>query len=88
MSISSIARSLNLSLSTISREIQHNLNRRGYKAVDANNRASQVTKRLKECLLEWNSQLRNRVLEKIELKWSPEQISGWLRSMLPRKNMM
>lgn len=47
-----------------------------------------MAKRPKECLLERNSQLRNLVLEKLELKWSPEQISGWLRRTFPRQNMM
>ena len=88
MSIHAIARTLNRSPSTISREIQRNRGRCGYKAVDANNRANRMAKRPKECLLERNSQLRNLVLEKLELKWSPEQISGWLRRTFPRQNMM
>lgn len=88
MSIRAIARSLNRSPSTISREVQRNRGRCGYKAVDANNRANRMAKRPKECLLERNSQLRNLVLEKLELKWSPEQISGWLRRTFPRQNMM
>jgi hypothetical protein len=72
MSIRAIARSP----STISREIQRNRGRRYYKAVDANNRANSMAKRPKECLLERNSQLRNLVLEKLELKWSPEQATS------------
>lgn len=88
MSIRAIARSLNRSPSTISREVQRNRGRRGYKAVDANNRANRMAKRPKVCLLERNLQLRNLVLEKLELKWSPEQISGWLRRTHPRQNMM
>ena len=88
MSIRAIARSLNRSPSTISREVQRNRGRRGYKAVDANNRANRMAKRPKVCLLERNLQLRNLVLEKLELKWSPEQISGWLRRTYPRPNMM
>ncbi|HDX8381082.1 TPA: IS30 family transposase [Aeromonas salmonicida] len=88
MSIRAIARSLNRSPSTISREVQRNRGRRGYKAVDANNRANRMAKRPKLCLLERNLQLRNLVLEKLELKWSPEQISGWLRRTYLRQNMM
>ncbi|WP_047706829.1 IS30 family transposase [Plesiomonas sp. ZOR0011] len=88
MSIRAIARSLNRSPSTISREVQRNRGRRGYKAVDANNRANRMAKRPKVCLLERNPQLRNLVQEKLELKWSPEQISGWLRRTFPRQNMM
>ncbi len=88
MSIRAIARSLNRSPSTISREIQRNRGRRGYKAVDANNRANRMAKRPKKYLLERNSRLRNLVLEKLELKWSPEQISGWLRRTFPCQNIM
>lgn len=88
MSIRAIARSLNRSPSTISREVQRNRGRRGYKAVDANNRANRMAKRPKVCLLERNPQLRNLVQEKLELKWSPEQISGWLRRSFPRQNIM
>lgn len=88
MSIRAIARSLNRSPSTISREVQRNRGTRGYKAVDANNRANRMAKRPKVCLLERNPQLRNLVQEKLESKWSPEQISGWLRRTFPRQNMM
>lgn len=88
MSIRAIARSLNRSPSTISREVRRNRGRRGYKAVGANNRANRMAKRPKVCLLERNPQLQNLVLEKLELKWSPEQISGWLRRTFPRQNMM
>lgn len=88
MSIRAIARSLNRSPSTISRDVQRNRGRRGYKAVDANNRANRMAKRPKVCLLERDPQLRNLVQEKLELKWSPEQISGWLRRTFPRQNMM
>ncbi|MFQ2909703.1 IS30-like element ISAhy3 family transposase [Aeromonas allosaccharophila] len=88
MSIRDIARALNRSPSTISREVQRNRGRRYYKAVDANNRANHMAKRPKACLLERNSRLRELVLEKLELKWSPEQISGWLKRTMPRQKAM
>ncbi|MFQ2293914.1 IS30-like element ISAhy3 family transposase [Aeromonas enteropelogenes] len=88
MSIRDIARALNRSPSTISREVQCNRGRRYYKAVDANNRANRMAKRPKACLLERNSRLRELVLEKLELKWSPEQISGWLKRTMPRQKAM
>lgn len=88
MSIRAIARSLNRSPSTISREVRRNRGRRYYKAVDANNRAWRMAKRPKLCLLESNIELRDIVIDKLELNWSPEQISGWLkRTMRRRKNM-
>ncbi|WP_444895971.1 IS30 family transposase [Microbulbifer sp. SSSA005] len=78
-SIRAIARSLKRNPSTISREIQRNRGRRYYKAVDANNRAKRMARRPKPYLLEQNPRLKKLVLEKLELNWSPEQISGWLR---------
>lgn len=88
MSIRAIAKALNRSPSTISREVQRNRGRRYYKAVDANNRATRMAKRPKLCLLDLNEPLRKLVLEKLELKWSPEQISGWLKQTKPRQKTM
>lgn len=87
-SIREIARLLNRSPSTISREIQRNRGRRYYKAVDANNRAWRMARRPKPCLLETNSELKFIVLEKLESNWSPEQISGWLKRTMPRNKSM
>lgn len=87
-SMRAIARSLNRSPSTVSREIQRNRGRRYYKAVDASSRARRMAKRPKLCLLDHNSELKLLVLQKLELKWSPEQISGWLKkSMSDRQSM-
>ncbi|HFU4804297.1 TPA: hypothetical protein ACH553_004858, partial [Escherichia coli] len=35
-----------------------------------------------------NLPLRKLVLEKLEMKWSPEQISGWLRRTKPRQKTL
>lgn len=78
----------NRSPSTIFREIQRNRGRRYYKAVDANNRAGRMAKRPKACLLEQNAELRHIVIEKLRSKWSPEQISGWLKKTMPRCQSM
>ena len=87
-SIRAIARSLNRSPSTISREIQRNRGRRYYKAVDADTRSKRMAKRPKQCLLDKNSELKLMVLQKLELKWSPEQISGWLKKTMPHLESM
>lgn len=47
-----------------------------------------MAKRPKACLLEQNSRLRELVLEKLELKWSPEQIFGQLKRTMPRQKAM
>ena len=88
MSIRAITCLQNRSPSVIPREVQRNRGRRYYKAVDTNNRAWKMAKRLKQCLLESNSNLRSIVIDKLELKWSPEQILGWLqRAVSKRKSM-
>ena len=79
---------LNRSPSTISREIARNRGRRYYKAVDADNRARRMAKRPKLGILELNSVLRRLIMSKLELKWSPEQISGWLSIVFSRNKQM
>jgi IS30 family transposase len=88
MSLRAIARMLDRAPSTISREVARNRGRRYYKAVDADNRAKRMAKRPKLGTLELNSELRQIVKDKLELKWSPEQISGWLRVKYSRKKSM
>lgn len=88
MSLRAIARMLKRSPSTISREVARNRGRRYYKAVDADNRAKRMAKRPKLGVLELNPKLRQMVMSKLELKWSPEQISGWLKAKYSRKQNM
>ena len=88
MSLRAIARMLNRSPSTISREVARNRGRRYYKAVDADNRAKRMAKRPKPGMLEINSELKQLVMSKLELKWSPEQISGWLGVEYSRRKSM
>lgn len=76
MSLRAIARMLNRSPSTISREVARNRGRRYYKAVDADNRAKRMAKRPKLGVLELNPELKQVVISKLQLNWSPEQISG------------
>ncbi|MEF1241257.1 helix-turn-helix domain-containing protein, partial [Vibrio campbellii] len=88
MSLRAIARMLNRSPSTISREVARNRGRRYYKAVDADNRAKRMAKRPKLGVLERNPELRKIIMAKLELKWSPEQISGWLSVEYSRRKHM
>lgn len=87
-SIKAIAKQLGRSPSTISREIARNRGRRYYKAVDADNRAKRISKRPKPGVLEQYPELKKLVIELLELKWSPEQISGWLRVEYSRRKKM
>ena len=88
VSIRAIAQMLNRSPSTISREINRNRGRRWYKAVDADRRAWRKAKRPKLCALASNVKLREIVIQKLELKWSPVQVSGWLKIIFPRQRKM
>lgn len=47
-----------------------------------------MARRPKSCLLDQNLPLRELVLEKLEMKWSPEQISGWLRRTKPHQKTL
>lgn len=88
MSIRAIARKINRSPSTISREVNRNRGRRWYKAINADRRAVRLGKRPKPCALSINMELRELVIKKLQLNWSPEQISGWLKVKFPRRKGM
>lgn len=88
MSIRAIARKINRSPSTISREVNRNGGRRWYKAINADSRAVRLGKRPKPCALSINMELREIVIRKLQLNWSPEQISGWLKAEFPRRTEM
>jgi len=88
VSIRSIARLLGRSPSTISREINRHGGREKYRAVSADNEAWNQSKRPKQCLLDLNFQLVTIVKNKLELDWSPQQISGWLKVTYPNNSLM
>ena len=78
-----IAERLGRALSTITRELNRHGGRTGYRAADADNRASAWSCRPKTCLLASNGRLRLVVAKKLRDDWSPEQISGWLVTEYP-----
>src|SRR6266404_3824983 len=82
-SIREIARGLSRATSTVSREIVRHGGRPAYRAHDADGQAWQSAWRPKRCLLALNRKLRNIVASKLILDWSPEQISGWLKTHYP-----
>lgn len=79
VSLRQIAVSLGRSPSTISREVARNGGRLSYRAVDADARAWETTRRPQKCKLARNARLRRLVAAKLGRNWSPEQIAGWLR---------
>jgi IS30 family transposase len=78
-SIRQIARSLNRSPSTVCRELKRHGGPKRYRAVNADEKAWDQTRRPKLCKFAQKPRLRKLVSEKLALQWSPEQISGWLR---------
>ncbi|WP_176026293.1 IS30 family transposase [Robbsia andropogonis] len=78
-SMRSIAKSLNRSASTISREISRNGGITRYRAWHAEAAFFKRCKRPKSLLLRRYPKLCRQVIALLKQDWSPEQISGWLR---------
>ena len=85
MSLRAIARELGRSPSTISREASKNHGAIKYRAIIADEQAWARSRRPKSCLLASRPTLCQIVASKLEMKWSPEQISGWLKHEFPGK---
>ena len=82
-SIRVIAAQLKRSPSTICREINKNGGRRDYRAAKADQQAWSNALRPKFCKLAIHPDLAVVVEKQLRLKWSPEQISGWLKKSHP-----
>ncbi len=79
-SLREIAERLGRAPSAISREIRRNSRgRRSYRALAAQGQAQHRAARPKTAKLAGNEELRGLVQARLEQKWSPEQISTWLR---------
>ena len=74
-----VAARISRSPSTISREIGRNGGIAKYRALYGESRAEQSAKRPQHCKLATNGRLRRLVAAKLQIDWSPEQVSGWLR---------
>ena len=83
LSIRSIANHLNRPPPTISREIKRNGGYDNYRATQADLSAWERAHRPKLCKLACNQALSRTVATKLQLNWSPEQISGWLKIEYP-----
>ena len=83
-SLRSLAAALGRSPSTLSREIGRNGGSRCYRAATADSRAWKRALRPKPCKLAVHDYLRQAVVAKLALEWSPEQIAGWLKLKNPR----
>jgi IS30 family transposase len=87
-SLRAIATGLGRAPSTVSREVTANGGRTGYRAVAADQAAWTRAARPKQTKLSRWPGLRAMVEDKLELRWSPEQIAGWLRRRFPTGTVM
>jgi IS30 family transposase len=83
-----IATRLGRSASTVGREVGRNGGRRNYRAAKADQRAWDLSRRPKRCLLAENARLRGVVAEKLAADWSPQQICGWIAREYPNDEAM
>ncbi len=74
-----IARRIGRAASTVSREVTGHGGRLRYRASDADRAAWQHARRPKPAKLATNPRLAALVAAKLTLRWSPQQIAGWLR---------
>jgi len=82
-SLREIAKLLDRAASTVSREVARHGGRPEYRANEADGEAWKSALRPKPCLLAIHEKLQKIVASKLLLDWSPEQISGWLKTQYP-----
>ena len=83
LSLRAIAAGLGRAPSTVSREVAGNGGRRRYRALHADAAAWSRACRPKATRLSSRPGLASMVEEKLALRWSPQQICGWLRRRFP-----
>jgi IS30 family transposase len=88
LSLRAIAAGLGRAPSTVSREVTAHGGRRAYRALTADQVAWKQATRPKACRLAGSAELRDIVAAKLRLRWSPQQISGWLKRTYPSRPEM
>jgi IS30 family transposase len=78
-----ISRRLGRAPSTISREIHRHGGRHVYRAHTADRQAWTAARRPKRCRLATSPYLCRVIATRLQARWSPEQIAGWLRTTYP-----
>src|SRR6202165_5679703 len=87
-SIRAIAKGLQRAVSAVSREVARHGGRPQYRASEADQKAWVSALRPKRSLLSMHVKLQEIVAGKLILDWSPEQVSGWLKSQYPEDERM
>ena len=83
-----VAVRLGRSPSTVSREIRRNGGPERYRASHADEAAWERALRPKRCKLVRNRALANVVSAMLRMRWSPEQIAGWLKHTYPNNSSL
>ncbi len=83
-----IGRAISRDHTTVSREVNRNGGPKRYRAQAADEAAWGRARRPKPSRLHLNPELRAVVEEKLRVKWSPQQISRWLRRTYPDHDAM
>jgi IS30 family transposase len=83
-----IAAQLGRAPSTISREVAGSGGRQRYRATVADQAAWAKATRPKTCKLATNPALAGIVTAKLQRRWSPQQIAGWLKTTYPDNRQM
>jgi IS30 family transposase len=83
LSLRVIAAGLGRAPSTVSREVAAHGGRRGYRAARADQQAWSRARRPQTCKLARRTELRDIVAGKLQQRWSPQQIAGWLKTTYP-----
>jgi IS30 family transposase len=87
-SMRSIAAGLGRAPSTVSREVAAHGGARRYRAAAADQLAWSRATRPKTCKLVTNAALAEVVASKLERRWSPQQIAGWLKTTYTDNHQM
>ena len=74
-----IAQIICVSPSSVCRELKRNTGKRGYRYKQADNMASDRRSRISQITKKMTPEMVDLIEEKLELDWSPEQISGRLK---------
>ena len=88
LSIRGIAARIGRAASTVSRELRRNASRGGYRPFDAHRQATARRAREHRRRVETNAQLRGVIADRLAQRWSPQQISRYLRRAFPNDAAM
>lgn len=88
LSVREIARQTGRSASTVSRELRRNASPIGYRPFEAHRMATARRARHHTCRIDSNDELHTVIAELLRLRWSPQQISRYLRRRFPDEPSM